>query len=119
MANPRKEKTEVMRIRESDADKLRQLQVKRSLKCLADAVTLMAQQYSIRMNDGHLVGSKHTLESVENELKVLAQGDPRFVGWKGSVVEEVTDGEWTIESKLGSTVTIRDGMAIESVLLSA
>ncbi len=119
MSRPRKEPTDLVRVRESDLQKLRQLQVRRQLPCLADAMTLMAQQYSVAQQDSHFTTLKYTLESVTGELEILSKNDVRFAGWRDSVVTEVGPGEWTIASKLGSVVTIKDGMDVVAVLKNA
>ena len=116
---PRKDVTEVIRIRESDAQKLRQLQLKTGLKSIADAMTLMTQQHVITMRNGHLISRPNTLESVELEVELLSSSDQRFVGWKDSVIEEAGPGEYTIASKMGSKVTVPKGMQVSVILLSA
>ena len=116
---PRKEPTEIVRIRVADAHKMRQMQLTMGLPCFADAVALMAQQYSITFGGDHLATRKYTLEAVEKELEVLSACMPRFAGWKGAEVKEVEPGEYTIASRLGAEVTVKDGMEVAAVLMSA
>ena len=115
----RKATSEVIRVRESDAQKLRQLQLKTGLKSIADAMTLMTQQYVITMRNGHLISRPNTLESVTLEVDLLSASDNRFIGWQDAVIEEAGPGEFTIASKMGSKVTVPKGMQVSMILLSA
>ena len=92
---PRKDVTEVIRIRESDAQKLRQLQLKTGLKSIADAMTLMTQQYVITMRNGHLISRPNTLESVTLEVDLEAATFPDDAGMV-PVISGTTDGSTSI-----------------------
>lgn len=121
MSRPRKEKTEVIRIREIDAQRLRQLQLKTGLPSIADAMTLLVQQYNTACREGkdQLIARKYTLEAVDLEVFILSECDQRFVGWKGSEVTEIEPGRYRIKSKSGSDVIVENGMEVSAVLRSA
>ncbi len=120
MPRPRKEKTEVIRIREQDAQRLRQLQLKVGLPSVADAMALLIQQYNATKKDSTdwLITSKYTLESVVAEMDILTQCDKRYEGWKGYEIQEIEPGAFHVVSPLGGSVTIKDGDEVMNKLLA-
>ena len=129
MARGRKEKTEIVRIREVDAQQLRTLQLSMGLPSIADALAVVVkehgqestsrEQHAVALVEGQLAARKYTLESVKSELNVLSECLTEFAGWRGSAVTEVSPGEWSIASRLGSKVTVRNGMEVVAVLRGA
>jgi len=69
--------------------------------------------------EGTLSARNYTLESVETELGVLSECLGEFRGWRGSIVTEVSPGEYTIASRLGSKVVVKNGMEVVAVLRGA